>query len=73
MKNTLRKFSYTGKDKHGDTDPSGDIHIEGDSRLLFETLCGSSDSGLTENETDKMPTCEGCLGLYNMIKNGKLR
>ena len=72
MKETLIKFSYeiTG---NSDDDNTGDIHIEGDDFNMFETLCGSVSTGQKQIDTDKMPTCEGCLNTYNMIKNGKLR
>lgn len=72
MKNILRKFTYEIKGDD-DGDSSGDIHIEGAGCPGNDTLCGFVSIGQKEAETDKMPTCEGCLDLYNMIKNGKLR
>lgn len=72
MKETLRKFYYTPTDKI-ENDNSKDIHIEGSSMVMHETLCGSVDTFQEQVDTDKMPTCGGCLDVYNKIKNGKLR
>ena len=72
MKETLRKFRYEPECKK-DSDDGEDIHIAGSEFNMHETLCGSADTFQRQIDTDEMPTCYGCLDIYNTIKNGKLR
>jgi hypothetical protein len=47
------------------------VHIVGFN--MMETLCGNVDRmDLNMHETDKRPTCTGCLEVWNYVKKHKL-
>jgi hypothetical protein len=75
MKTKAFKFYYTEDDE---TDKKGHplIHIGNHWSTTAASLCGHVDrNDLGEQvEVDcKMPTCECCLQVWDMVKNGKLK
>lgn len=50
------------------------VHIGGVAceYLTFASVCGIVDPMQAQIPTLDKPTCPGCLGMYKMLKNGKI-
>lgn len=50
-----------------------EIHISALGFSAPNTLCGITDPNETEETDEEVPTCGGCIELYNMVKNHRPR
>lgn len=74
MKETLEKFWLKDNpDTPTNYQQESEIHVMAFDDVMGLTLCGERGDHQYQEYTDKMPTCSTCLGIYNYIKNGKLR
>ena len=69
----ITKFYYNTTRHPDSREGENEIHIANHFSTTFASLCGHCDR--TEWDmvyTDKKPTCESCLSVWNMVKGARL-